>query len=602
MTETTLTQQELNTPSLPAWKVIWEMIRFRPWLDFIDFVSVALLRFCWQIAPALIIKTFFDYVTGATQLTFGVWAIVGFLTAAWIGRVIASYGFYYADVPIFADMNTLMRKNLLTHILKRPGASQLPDSAGEAVSRFKTDVDQIPLFMILINDVLVGVGIIAYSIYLMTQISVSITIMALIPLIIVGIVANIATKRIEHYRTASRQAAGNVAGFIGEFFGAVQAIKVATAEKNIIQHFHKINDERRILTVREKLFDDILGSIYRNTSTLGTGVILILVGQSMRTGNFTLGDFSLFVYLLNSMGDLTTFAGMLWARYKQLEVSVKRMYRLMENAPLDALVQHSKVDLMGALPEVHYDEKTASDRLEELVAEKLTFHYPDSSNGIENISLKIKRGSLTVITGRIGSGKTTLLRTMLGLLPADSGQVKWNGKIINDAGNFFIPPRCAYTAQVPRLFSNTLRNNILLGLNKSDDEIYKAAKLAVMDRDLEQLDDNLETMVGSRGVKLSGGQMQRTAAARMFIREPELVVFDDLSSALDVETEAQLWERIFESDKEQTCLVVSHRRPLLRRADHIIVLKDGKVESEGRLDELLGSSPEMRELWKLEEN
>jgi ATP-binding cassette, subfamily B, bacterial len=596
MTESTFTQK---IPALPAWRVIWEMLRFRPWLWFIDLLCVALIRFCWQIAPALIIKTFFDFLTGATQLTFGIWTIVAFAVSSWIGRVIATYGFYYADVPIFADIPTLLRKNLLRHILRRPGAAPLPDSPGEAISRFKNDVQEIPLFVILINDIAVGIVVVIVAIGLMAKISLWVTVMSLIPLIVVGVIANLAARRIEHYRRASRQAAGDVTGFIGEFFGAVQAVKVATAEKNVINHFHRLNDDRRKLTVREKLFDDLLGSIYRNTSTLGTGVILILVGQSMRAGTFTLGDFSMFVYLLQSMGDLTTFAGSLAARYKQLDVSVQRMYRLMENAPLDALIQRSPVDLNGPLPEVTYPAKIDSDRLEELAAVNLTFHYPNSTNGIEGVNLTLRRGTLTVITGRIGSGKTTLLRTLLGLLPMEAGEIRWNGELIASPGDFLVPPRCSYTAQVPRLFSNTLRNNILLGLDRGDHVIYGATRLAVMDRDLEELDDDLETMVGARGVKLSGGQMQRAAAARMFIREPELLVFDDLSSALDVDTERQLWERIF-AEKGKTCLVVSHRRPLLRRADHIIVLKDGRVEAEGKLERLLESSPEMQELWKKE--
>ena len=584
-------------PELPAWRVILSMVRFRTWYWFVDLASVALFRGAWQLAPALILQKFFDFITGTSQLRFGIWSIVAWMIATWMGRVLGSYGYFYADVPLFADVSTLLRKNLLKYILKRPGASSLPESAGEAVSRFRGDVMEIPHFVIWINDIIIGLLIIAVSIGLMIHINPSITVVALMPLLIVGIIANLASSRIEHFRRDSRQAAGKVTGFIGEFFSAIQAVKVATAEDNVIQHFHTLNDERRQLALREILFNQILDSIYRNMSTLGTGVILILVGQSMRDGSFSVGDFSLFVYLLGSMGELTTFAGMLVARYRQLTVSVQRMYRLMEDAPLQALVEISKVDLDGPLPEVEYPSLDEVNQLREVEAINLTYHYPGTKHGVDHVNLHLKRGTLTVITGRVGSGKTTLLRTLLGLLPKLEGEILWNGNVVENPGSFFVPPHCAYTAQVPRLFSNTLRDNILLGLEKGESELMKAVHLAVMERDLNELDQGFKTMIGSRGVKLSGGQVQRTAAARMFIRNPELLVFDDLSSALDVDTESLLWERLF-AEREATFLVVSHRRPVLRRADQIILMKEGSVAARGELEELLETSEEMRELWQ----
>jgi ATP-binding cassette subfamily B protein len=227
----------------------------------------------------------------------------------------------------------------------------------------------------------------------------------------------------------------------------------------------------------------------------------------------------------------------------------------------------------------------------------LTYRYRSSGAGIHEVDLDIERGDFVVVTGRIASGKTTLLRTVLGLLPADSGRIAWNAEAVDDPASFMVPPRTAYTPQVPQLFSMTLLDNLLLGLRVSPEDLTSAIKTATMEDDLHAMPDGLETLIGPRGVRLSGGQVQRSAAARMLVRSPDLYVFDDLSSALDVETEKILWDRLFADNGEATALVVSHRKPALRRASRVIVMRNGRIEASGTAEDLLESSVEFRRLW-----
>ena len=143
----------------------------------------------------------------------------------------------------------------------------------------------------------------------------------------------------------------------------------------------------------------------------------------------------------------------------------------------------------------------------------------------------------------------------------------------------------------------SLRDNLLLGHQVDEDDLQRAVSTATMQRDIDEMLNGFETLVGPRGVRLSGGQLQRSAAARMLVRSPELLVFDDLSSALDVETESLLWAGLLENYGNSTALVVSHRRPALQRADLVLVMDGGSVVDRGTADELLGRSQLFNELW-----
>src|SRR5438067_1469990 len=473
---------------MTTFQFMWRMIRYRPWLYLIDCIFWTLIHMS-PLIPGLIALQFFNTLSANTHLNATLWGLIALLIMTALARVAVLLGGALADTLHRFTMSALLRRNMLERILERPGARAVPYSAGEAISRFRDDAELAEDAISWTLDTIGTAIFAAVAIAILLTINVKITLLVFLPLVSVIAIVQAVSNRLERYRAASRKATGRVTGAIGEIFEMVQAIKVAGAERHVVKHFQTLNDQRRLSMLKDTVLTQMLDSTFENTIGLGTGLILILAAQSLGSSSFSVGDLALFIYYLAFVTDFAHLFGMMLAHYRQTKVSFSRMVTLLQGAAPAMLVKHAPLYLtkppsvgagaglrgvgtpvlsvspaVGLTKTTHAGTNTHPDNLVEVKG--LTYRYPDTGRGIENVSIHLKRGSLTVVTGRIGSGKTTLLRALLGLLPKDEGEIFWNSELVRDPAAFFVPPHSAYTSQIPQLFSETLKENILLGLSE----------------------------------------------------------------------------------------------------------------------------------------
>ncbi len=559
-------------------------------LTFAAAILCSLAVFGLPIPLGLVTRAFFDTLTGsATVADAPLTAIIILFALTELGGMLAGAGLSFFWGSVLQSGMAMLRRNMLSAIIYSPRFATLPFSAGAALDRLRDDVKQVVESIDAWTDLFSRTVALISALVIMLRISVELTIGAFVPLTIVVIAVNQARRPLVALRVQSRDAQAQSTSFLVSLLVAVQAVKLAGAATHVLDRLSALNEHRRQTALRDHLFTGILDAFNMNLVNLGTGVILLVASRLMQAGSITVGDFALFVTYLQTL----TWFGDEIARwlldYRQAGVSVARLEALAPAAAPPALI---------TLPPDQPASPAAGtlSRLTTLEVRGLTYHYPGTDKGIDAIDLRLRAGELVVVTGRIGSGKTTLLQTILGLLPAEAGDISWNGQRVAAPATLLRPPAVAYTPQSPTLFSERLRDNVLLGLPDEPALLQRALHAAVLERDVATLEHGLETLVGPRGVRLSGGQVLRLAAARMFVREASLLLIDDVSSGLDGDTERLLWSRL----KEQaglTCLAVSHSHAALRAATRIVLLDTGRVVAEGTLDTLLESSPAMQAIW-----
>lgn len=541
-----------------------------------------------QLLCALAFASFLGQMTDAaihsnlaklTGLTFGGIGIV-------FGMVFIGYLNTYLQSSAIYGVKRDLKMALFHHTLLLRANVMSSIRSGDLISRFDNDLNQIENMLgsrliDLLRYPLVYCSVFIYLFHinaLLSLISWGIAPAAIAGSAIFGMLMRRNSQHINHLAGANTQ-------IVSEALQGFLVIRSFVLQHTFFSRYEKQNHELFRLEMKNAKLRGLYYAGGETASSLTFFSSLSLGAYLISYGEMTIGTLMTFITLVHYLVFPLTGAAGNWAAFQKASGSIERIQAILD-LPLEA----------PDLPPSAIRAKTYPSTPQSIDFDRVSFSYKPELHVLNQFSLSVPAGRKTAIVGYSGAGKTTLFSLILGIYQPQAGTIRINGQSIRDMSVYDLRARIAHVPQEATLFNGTIRENLLLGRQKSPSEIVKAARMAAIDDFIQTLPEGYETQVGERGLILSGGQKQRLAIARALLKNAPILLLDEATSALDSETEEKVKTALDHLMAGRTTLIIAHRLSTIQNADHIVVMEKGQIVQEGTHNSLMATDGLYRRL------
>ena len=459
---------------------------------------------------------------------------------------------------------------------------------GDLMNRISEDVGKVrmyvgPAFMYSINTVTLFIIVISYII----SIAPELTLYTLLPLPILSVTIYKLSRIINQKSILVQEMLSKMSSFAQESFSGIAVIKSYNLQKQSILGFSNLASEsydKNMDLVKVQAWFFPLMVLLIGCSNL---IVIYVGGNKYINGEIEIGVLAEFIIYVNMLTWPVAVVGWITSIVQQAEASQKRINVFLKEQP--EIESGKGVNISAIQGSLEF--------------KKVSLSYPETGiTAIDNISLRIPAGSTLGIIGNIGSGKSTLLDLILRLYDPTSGSITLDWHNLKDFTLTELRSAIGYVPQNAFLFSESIEDNIRFGSPKASiEEIQKMAKNAAVHNNIVKFKEGYKTLLGERGVTMSGGQIQRVSIARALIKDPQVLLLDDCLSAVDTDTEEEILKNLKSLTKDKTTLIVSHRISSLKHADQIIVFENGKIVQQGRHLDLIEVEGYYKELFEIQQ-